>query len=77
MNISLSNEEYQALSDILTEVGMDLTKLLKDNGATHVTGTRHVISVKERDVIKRSREIKQRMSSPIKAAVKMAVGKFF
>lgn len=77
MNISLSNEEYKSISDILAEVNIDLTKLLKDNGATHVTGTRHVISINERDVIARSGEIRAKMSSPIKAAVKLAVGKFF
>ena len=77
MTISMSENEFDAVSDLLKSLGIDIDDALRSRGAMHVTAhSGHVIKVSERDLVNSLNQVETKLGTPAKLVIKTAISKF-
>lgn len=77
MTVSMSENEFNAIVDILKGLGVDFDATLCSRGVVHVaTHGGHIFKVSEQDLVKSLNQVETKLGTPAKLVIKTAISKF-
>ena len=77
MTVSMSENEFNTIVDILKGLGVDFDAALCSRGVVHVTTHGgHIFKVSEQDLVKCLNQVETKLGTPAKLVIKTAISKF-